>query len=846
MGFAFAISVALSVIAFPSTANFEFFNGVTKAMTPVGGLLKAHMRILRDVRPSSPDFRNYGQIGADGLKILVGLAPLEMMASASSLEMSYGRLDSGDAGEFRSLLKSLINVLASFEFFYHGIQLRKNILIDELMVQETLGKESIVPEVNDPAKKSSRFYVALHESYKPVGEYENQRRVDTLKMLLSEADEEDTLSVENLDKLMDLMYHRFAGTLEAADRAMEAITRWLAAANEFRIYSLVPGRYKTHTAAQQKCHEELVIAQAELRCELEKLEQSKWEEALKAESEFGALVAAAVCHGSVYGFSTQKVGTLMDRILCVCLSLDEERPRPELITPFTKSRRARARFNRAMIAADQDISNPDTMPGFVPYQRTQERNPEASPPRTALQLIGKYSLAFYNLLLNKHFLFWLRTAGFTVIMTIPQFCRPTALWFYENRIIWAVIMCPISADENPGFVIYGYVCKVIYTFLACVLAMVGWYISAGSGNGNHYGYAAVTLVIGFFLSFYRHFYIHVTPLPAIVLCASAVLVLGSSWQDAQFATISPLVGSGFHAAWVRMVTVVVGISMGFLASVFPRPSTGKSAVRKILARTLRATGNIHCDITKFGHHRVLDPKVRMQPRGDAVVMRFRAVNEKLASVHKLLVMLKYEPSVPGAWPKMKYMRLIRLERELLQLYYGLYYAFDDLWDPKYWVPIMISRYGWSSEGLSADFFSVIHMASGSLLSGRPLPRITPAQTTLRYINMLQEVWGISRASVADRLKHEIDTKRPGYTEGEEITPYNTNGSTHRDSFGGIDHILTHDGQLVIVGLMLIRMIYERIDEIMLVVKGLVGEDFDADPSLYANTDEIFERARLLI
>jgi hypothetical protein len=846
MGITFALSVVLSLVIFPLTASFAFFGGVTKVMTPVGGLLKAHIRILRNVRPSSAEFRGYEDIGANAMKLLGGLAPVDMMASVSSLEVSYGRFDAGDAGEFRWLIKGLISSLASFEFFYLGIQMRKNALFNELKLQDTaIRKESSVSALD--TKHASALYTALHETYKPVGEFETQRRLDMLKMSLSEADEESLLSIEDLDKLMDEMNHRFAPALEASDRAIAAFTNWISCANEFRIYSLLPGQYKKHVAAQQKCHDDLVDAQVELRREMERLEESRWEEILNAQREFGSLVAAFICHGSVYGFATRRVTRNIDTMISVCLSLDEHRPRPELITPLTKSQRARSRFKRDMMGADQDISNPDTLPGFEPYQRTQVRDPEASPPRTVWHLIGKYALEFYYLLLNKHFLFCLRCAGFVAITSIPQFCRPTALWFYGNRLIWAVVMCAISTAENPGDTVYGYVCKVIYTFIACVVGMVGWYIASGSGDGNHYGYAAVTLAIGFFLSFYRHFSIHITPLPAIVLCASTSLVIATSWQDEQH-TVLTFVGSGFHVAWARFVTVIVGISMAFIASVFPRPSTGKSAVRKILGRILRATGNLHCDINKFGYERVQDPNVRIKQRGDVVASRFRAVLAKLANVQRLMVMLKYEPALTGVWPKMKYQRLLKLERELVYLYYGLYYAFDDLQNPSVWAPIMISRYGWSSEGLSADFFAVIHMASGSLLSGRALPRITPAQTTFRYIKMLEDVWGLSQTAISNKLKREIDNRRVEEEQmGQELTPFTSNTS-YKDLFNGMDleNVLTHDGQLTIVGLMLMRMIYERVDEIMLVVKGLVGEEFDADPSVYANLDDHFETVRLLV
>jgi hypothetical protein len=63
-----------------------------------------------------------------------------------------------------------------------------------------MSKESSVPDKN-LTKRPPLFYTALHESYKQVGEYEKKRRMDMFKMSLPEADEEDILSIEDLDKL---------------------------------------------------------------------------------------------------------------------------------------------------------------------------------------------------------------------------------------------------------------------------------------------------------------------------------------------------------------------------------------------------------------------------------------------------------------------------------------------------------------------------------------------------------------------------------------------------------------------------------------------------------------------
>ncbi|ANB15931.1 hypothetical protein AWJ20_3575 [Sugiyamaella lignohabitans] len=846
MGLQLSLHIILSALIFPFTANFAFFGGISKFLGPLSQLSKNTIKFLNEVRPSQQEFENFRNIGATTSQILSKSTPVNLMASLSTLEISYGRFDSGDVGEFRSMFRNLISSIAGLQWFFSRIQERKEVLLDRVVTLRT--RTGTVASL--PPEHPTKLYEALHKKYLPVGEFESQRR-QVLSENARENDSKHNLSIDDLDKLVDLVSDRYTDVLVAGDKAIEALAGWLQAANSFRLYSrLIPGQYKKHQAEQVKQMEHIKVAHENLLAEIKKLDEDRWQEVFHVEDELGPLAAAFIAQGALFGFSVKRYARVLARIMDNCETLDKTSPLPSLRLPFKKTDRAKVSFDHDIIAADQNATDDGpSSSGYYAQSSTEARDPDAAPPRLIAHLVGRKLVQFYNLLLSDRCLFALRTAVIGVVPAIPGFVRPTAFFYYSNRLIWVVIMTVISTADLPGDVIKAYIQKVIYTFLACVLGMVGWYISTGNGNGNKYGYAIVNIFLLYFLVCYRHFSKHTLPTAAIVLSASTVLVIGSSWQNTQ-APGPGMHGFGFRVAWIRFVTVLVGVTLGSLASCFPKPKTGRRAVRNIISRVLRSIGNIHCDIGKFGVQRSHDPDVHRLPRKDFVSDGLAKILLKLASIGPLMKTLKYEPELTGPWPRAKYERLVKLCTEISHLSFSLYIVFDQLKDPEQWVNVVASRCGWTSSEMMTNFFAIIHMTSLSLTTGGPLPRVSPAQLTLKHLKLLEDNYHVNVDTMVGKIMKELDDIRAGVDiEAAPSSRPRTNDEASEKRIGreGVfGNLLSHDGQLCLVALLFSRMIYERMDELLVVVKGLVGEEFDYNPEFATDLDDVYETTKLLI
>lgn len=135
----------------------------------------------------------------------------------------------------------------------------------------------------------------------------------------------------------------------------------------------------------------------------------------------------------------------------------------------------------------------------------QERDADNLPPANAMQFFGLYFTKLYSFFISNKFWFWIKAGGLITIGAIPYFVRTTAGFYYHHRMIWLVIMIAVSISENTGSTIYVFCAKLVYTFFGAIVGMIGWYIACGNGNGNYYGYGAVTAVLFVYFVYFRHF-----------------------------------------------------------------------------------------------------------------------------------------------------------------------------------------------------------------------------------------------------------------------------------------------------------------------------------------------------
>lgn len=846
--FSMAMKIFVSVLIFPNTASYTYFNGASGILKLLKVTSDNNLRFFKSMKPSDPTFSRYKFYSAKVVDLRTKITPLEFLAGLSKFEVSYGRLGPGAIGEIRSHLKNLISASSSFEYFYQLLDSRQH-LSQGKFVNERRSSVPVAPNHHH------KLFGSINEAYKPVGTFENNQRKALLRERLNQ--KSSVLLLKDLDYICDVLKPFFTPYIEANIKGIALIIGWLETANQYRTYTLFfPG---DHAQNQSEMHHKLSEYRKELTKIVLQLEDYKvFENYFRGKSRDEETMLSLVSQCSLMIFFLTEQARLILKFIDILLAIDENLPKPKIFTYFTKSIFENAR--NLLLALESEVPQ-DTIPTYQKAQNIQFRDPDALPASNFFHIIGTKLVLLYRLCLNEELWFWFRSACLVTISAVPYFCKTTAEWYFNSRLIWLVIMTGISTSEYTGETIYVFIAKLVYSFFGCLVGMVGWYISTGSGTGNYYGYCVVTGILFLYFAYYRHFSVHLTILPAILYPVTAALVLGTSWVDAKYNHIAD-VGYGFKVAWIRFVSVVIGLCIGFLASVIPRPKSSKVAIRKILAAVLGEVGNIHCDITAFGLQRLENDSLHIVSRHDPIIERFRMILIKLAGISHLMTPIRHEISFTGSWPSEKYNMLQRSITDIIQLYQTLHIIFDRIEDPEKWVSHIINRAGWYDTDINADLFSIIHMCSGSLKSGNPLPKITQATLSVKHLNVLREQWGISKFSVNERFYNDKDIEED-FTSDHDVEKSEvkselqseycndsakgrlpSSGNLHESMLENLDYQLLfgHDGNLNVVALVLCHTIYVKLDEVSILIKSLVGEKYDLCVDLL-NFEEFYNTAK---
>lgn len=836
MGIALALRVVCLIVVFPTTSSFLYIDGMSKHLKSLKAAGDGNARFLRTCNPSDTNFGNYKKFSRDIVSIRLKIPLLDVNAILCKYELSFGRFDAGSVGEIRSQLRNLISFSATFEQYYQMLEEKADLANNN--VRGLSRRRSSVSTQYDDAGHS-KLFATVHHHYRVVGKYEDEKRINLLRKRICEIDPLDRVTLKDVNHMTELCSKLFAPYLDINNNAIGNILEWFETANEFRVYSLLPGKWKLYTTKQKEMHKKLLDTEKALSDLLIQLGNN--EDLIATVKKFSRneeVLLSLITHTCLMLFIIRNQTECILGLSKLLLSIDELTPTPRLFTFFTRTQNDKPQSRSHIDMTENPVES--SIPHIT--SNVGRRNPDALAPSSVFHLVGLRTIKLYKLIMNKHLWFWIRSGLLTCACATPFFCRTTAHWYYSHRFVWIVIMCGVSTAEYTGETIYVFYCKVIYSFFGSLLAMVMWYVSTGNGRGNYYGYSAVTAVGYLYLSYYRHFSSHRALVPAILFGVTCALVMGTSWVDGQYNHLAN-VGYGFHVAWLRFVSVIIGLSIGFLASIFPKPSTSKVAIRNILAKVISESANLHCIVSNFALERVENPLVHSMKRHDVVVEKFRSVLIILAGISHLMTPIQFEIPMTGVWPEKLYKRLQNAVTDIIQLYFILLAIFDKVEDPATWIPHMLKRIGWTDSELCADIFSVAHMTSGSLSSKLELPKFTRANISLKHLDLLRSQWGISRFSLNERFYSEMEnidsSKEKEISDGDS-------GVLHESLMKNLDFqaLFSADGQLDIVALFIGHLIYKRFDEVMLIVKQLVGEKYDMNETIF-DSDEDGEEGSLL-
>lgn len=836
VGLAVSLCFVCSVLIFPTSSSSIYVGSSIKFITACTNLSRKNLEIIETKDPASDEFLVYKELESATGKLRSGQARLEMVAKTIGLELSIGRMDAGDIGEMQSIITSIIAIVSAFQVYYKAVEERKSLILNN-----TLPLRRASTNVSKSGSfAASKIFTSLQDTYKPVGVFETGVKYERLKNILQQKDNEENLTLEDLNTLQTVIARRYSNILKNAIGALDVGSQWLKETNEFRIMAyLIPGRFAKCRAKQQISATKIKELKISLKEEFETLMKDPWDAIHSKEFDNEELLLFTITLGSLFGHFVQRYISIVTRFLDLAIDVDTRRPTPVLITPFTKLIRKKAQFPKDGLDSGEDSPQEN----FSLRKDIDRRDPDSSPPKKVRHLIGRKILRYLSLLGNKHFLFSLKLAFFCLLSIGPFLTRTTAKWYYMQRLIWVPVMVALSAAEFAGDVVYNFLSRMVATFVAGIIAMAAWYISSGRGRGNVWGFGIVSAVVGFFAAFYRLYSVHQIIAPAILLPVTVFLILGTSWQDGRPNQITSLT-NGFNVAWIRFVTVAIGVSIAFIASILPKPRTARATVRQILSRVIEENGNLHGAITQYAIEKSHNPMIRIAPRYDEITLNLRTLFRKLAYNQLLFPSMKWEPSLVGVWPRRKYERLQSLVTEIVQLYFSLYYLIDQFEDPVHNIPLLLARCGFTNPALQADLFSVLHMSSGALRSSSPLPMVTPAHTSILHANYIYDRWALSYSSLGEQFFDE--NKEDNIIEGDEVGRNKTIEDWRQRL--DLERILSNDGRLLIVGIYFAHLIYERVDEVMYVVKGLVGEEFEVDLNLFREwtSDKEYETIKKVV
>lgn len=132
-------------------------------------------------------------------------------------------------------------------------------------------------------------------------------------------------------------------------------------------------------------------------------------------------------------------------------------------------------------------------PSSPPLSSTLD--PEHLPPATSSQKLGDTSRKLLSSLSSDASKFGLRVLFATMSIGVIAFLRPTQHFFIRYRLVWAMVMIPISMSPTSGTAIYGFIGRALGVAAAMVLTYVNWYVVDGKPAG-------VIVVFGLFMMGY--------------------------------------------------------------------------------------------------------------------------------------------------------------------------------------------------------------------------------------------------------------------------------------------------------------------------------------------------------
>ncbi|ODV92243.1 hypothetical protein CANCADRAFT_84206 [Tortispora caseinolytica NRRL Y-17796] len=758
-GIELALIFVCSLLIFPKTINSMLVKNLIKISSSLTNIISIHRDCL-EASVASEQFAKYMEADEIVRSTAPVIGQLRAFTPFASSELSFCRLSDPEIGSIADPLFKIVLRLSSVKLFFQNLYDRQITQHRSASISEILHRQSSLSSRGSNSFRS-KLRRALHKSYGPVGEIDYLHEFD-IDLDLTK------FPTDRLDHILAVVRESCGDCVAAAADAIQLCTEWLKEVDRDRLFTWI---FHRSTRRQKELAKQVVKARSRLRDALVEFENNKsgimirlYREGLFDHDLF------TMAHGFLYQVYAEEAIRKMLEIMDRMMEIDAKHPEPRLNFPKFAS----FYKNISEFQSPEDLGLEGA--ALIAKKHTQRRNADALPPKTISHLIGRKLHAFYNSFFSDDVMFAIKLGLAAVLCALPAVFKSTAHFFLANRGSWALIMVGLTASRSTGQTIGGVIIRIIATFVGSLAGMIAWYISAGSSTSSTsvaplWGFAATTFVCSWFLMYFRLHYKAKNPMPNILLPISFVLVISLSFAAVRIQSIFPAIPAGYTVAWKRFVIVTIGVSIGFLVSIFPHPNTSKSFIRKTLGDVIDSIAKSHSDLLGFTLSKVQNPAF---PPLKSLADEFLSTSYMIGTVREEMLYVPYEPSFDGPWPSKTYNRVVTLASEansLLSLIYSMIQRFDS----SEWLAHCIETSGLRDKTFAGAEFSMLFMMSRALLLNAPIPQVTPAPLVPRFIELvttsaakLQAADGTALTGLPEDEEEELTENKPNDTTDNNL------------------------------------------------------------------------------
>ncbi|RHZ68945.1 hypothetical protein CDV55_100099 [Aspergillus turcosus] len=310
---------------------------------------------------------------------------------------------------------------------------------------------------------------------------------------------------------------------------------------------------------------------------------------LKRLDTVGGTSISSVMVGLAFEELVISVADSLDQFLSQIVSLLEARPTPRLWFPTSIEYAVGwvLRRNAPTPVAGQS-SDPDPDDPAVQTDETQQLFRRISRGYGVKQRsgFGRVVLGTYHWFISAEGLFALRMVILTIALAVPAVIPSSSGFYYREKGLWGLIMGQTTLLVYMSDFTFSLICRAVGTVIGGVVGLVAWYIGSGSGPGNPYGLAAISAPVIVVFMWGRLFLSPALLQATVMSAATFFLVIGYSLADTQIPQYGNP-GVGYSVFWRRLVLVFVGFAAALIVQVFPRPPSAARHICTSLSNTLR-------------------------------------------------------------------------------------------------------------------------------------------------------------------------------------------------------------------------------------------------------------------